>query len=74
MCRKNHKITARGADGENSDVVIEDEPLDGGDVLGLDRGQIGYDLCGPIGVRIRPPVDGLRPIEDKDHCAVGESD
>ena len=44
MDRENQKITTRGADGENSDVVVEDEPLNGGDVLGLDRGELWYDL------------------------------
>lgn len=63
---KNHKITARGADSENSDVIIEDEPLNGGDVLGVDRGKLGYDLSCPIRVWIGASVARLRPIEDED--------
>lgn len=71
--RKNQKVTARGADGEDSDVIVEHEPLDGGDVLRLDRGKIGSDLDGPMTIRAGAGVNRFRPVEDEDQGAVGKS-
>lgn len=67
--RVNQQVPARGPDREHSNVV-EHQPLDRGDGLGLDRGQGGPDLD-PGGPRRIGPVG---EFDDEDGGAVGEGD
>ena len=63
--RVNEEVATGGAGDDRADVV-EDQPLDGGDELGLDGGQFGSDLD-PRGV-------GFGPGEEEDGGAVGEGE
>lgn len=56
--RVNQQIPRRGADGEDFDI-IKYQPRQSGQVLGLDRGEFGYDLGGRVA--------GIGPLEDKDN-------
>lgn len=63
--RVNQEIPTRGTNGDGPNIV-EDQPLDGGDDLGLDGGEIGSDLD-PRGV-------GVGPREGEDEGAVGQGE
>lgn len=63
--RVDQQVAARGADGDDPDLV-EDQPLDGADELGVDRGELRPDLD-PGGIGVGPP-------DDEDDGAVGEGE
>lgn len=65
--RVNQEIPTSGANGDRPNV-IEDQPFDGGDELGLDGGQIGSDRDpGRIGIRVGPG-------ESENEGSVGEGE
>lgn len=55
--RVNEQIPRRGANSEDFDI-IKYQPGESGQVLGLDRGEFGYDLGGRVA--------GIGPLEDED--------
>lgn len=63
--RVDQEVATGGADGDDADLV-EDQPLDGGDGLGVDRGELGPDL--------EPEGVGIGPGDDEDGGPVGEGE
>ena len=63
--RVNQKKPTRSPHNDDPNIV-EDQPLDRGDILGLDRGQVGSDLD--------PRVAGIRPAQSEDERAIGDGE
>ena len=63
--RVNEQVATGSASNDHMDVV-EAQPLDGGDELGLDRGQLQANLDSRS--------VGFRPREEEDGGTVGEGD
>lgn len=59
MERINQEVATRGSHGEHAaDFIIKDKPLDSGNVLGFNWGEVGSNLDDPVFIGVWPAIVG----------------